>query len=333
MIIKPIILIVILSLSLVLQAQNNTQSKDKSSNKETKKLPDNIEAIHSKFSFAPFYVNEYSFISIDSRKYDRPAIYYKPNVIGSLGATVGIKNFSFSYAFNLPRPSLYGKTNFTQFILNFQKRIIGLSLYFLKYKGLYLKNPEDFGIHYSNQDYPIRPDIRLLSFGFKTHFVFTKSFSINAAFKQNERQKKTAGSFMIMFGDQFIKLTADSSLIVPSEQSYYEVADKVKDLNLNTFYVAPGAGYTFVFKHHISFTTILLTGVGFQMKFYKMGTDNKFGLRLPLHLSSRSALGYNGEKWFANLIYRIELNNIKFTDSKFTLFANAFRISLGYRIY
>jgi len=327
MILKTLAILLIF-FSFQLQAQNDTKNK-----KKENKTPKNIEAIDSKFSIAPFYVNEYSFISIDSRLSDREAIYYKPNVIGSIGAKIGIKKFSIAYAFKLPQPEKYGKTNLTNLVLNLQRRIFGISLYYIRYKGLFLKNPEDFDLKYTDETYPIRPDISLTTFGFQTHFVFTKSFSINAAFQQNERQKKTAGSFMIMFGDRFSKLLSDSSLIVPSEQEYYDIANNITRLNLNTIFIAPGAGYSFIFKHNISFTTILLTGIGFQMKFYNSGNSNKFGLRLPLHLSSKSALGYNGKTFFFNLIYQIELNNIKFTDSKFTLFSNAFKVSVGFRIY
>ena len=311
-------------------AQSDSSTKK---GKKQKKIPKNIEPINSKLSFAPFYVNEYSFLSVGSQNYESKDIYYKPNVRGSLGAKIGIKNINISYAFKLPQTSAYGRTQLTNLVFSFQKRIFGFSLYYIRYKGLYLKNPDDFDIKYDEGNYPIRPDLKLTTLGFQTHFIFTKSFSINAAFQQNERQKKTAGSFMIMLGDRFTKLEMDSSLIVESERNFYDETNNLNQLSLNTLKIAPGAGYSFIFKHNISFSTILLTGFGLQMKFYEISGKNKFGIRLPFYVSSKSALGYNGKHIFCNLIYNIELNNIKFSDSKFTLFANFFKLSLGFRIY
>lgn len=322
--------IILLFVSFLGNAQSNSSAKK---DKKQKKIPENIEPINSKFSFAPFYVNEYSFLSVGSQNHESEDIYYKPNIKGSLGAKVGIKNINISYAFKLPQTSTYGNTQLTNLVFNFQKRIFGFSLYYIRYKGLYLKNPDDFGIEYDDDNYPTRPDIKLTTLGFQTHFIFTKSFSINAAFQQNERQKKTAGSFMIMLGDRFTRLEMDSSLIVESERNLYDETNNLNNLSLNTLKIAPGVGYSFIFKHNISFSTILLTGFGFQMKFYQISEKNKFGLQLPFYVSSKSALGYNGKYVFCNLIYNIELNKIKFSDSKFTLFANFFKLSLGFRIY
>jgi len=320
-----VLLFVIISCQAFSQESSKTKKKD---------IPENIEPIHSKFSFSPFYVKEYSSLAINCRDYDnRATIYYKPNITGSIGAKIGIKNFTLSYAYGLPQDDKFGKTKLTNLILNYQRRVFGISLFYINYKGMYLANPEDFNIKYSENKYPTRLDIDLQTFGFNIQFAFNKNFSINAAFDQNERQKKTAGSFVFMFADRYTMLDADSSLIVPSEQQYYVRTKKVSDLSLNTLKVAPGAGYTFVLGHNISFTAIVLTGWGFQTKFYKLDGTSNIGIRLPFYINGKSALGYNGENIYVNLIYNVELNNIRFSDSDIALFANFLKISIGYRIY
>jgi hypothetical protein len=75
-----------------------------------------------------------------------------------------------------------------------------------------------------------------------------------------------------------------------------------------------------------------LTGWGLQSKFYELDGSKRIGARLPFYITGKSALGYNGKTIFVNLIYSLELNNIEFNDSKMRLFAQFFKISLGYRI-
>jgi hypothetical protein len=143
----------------------------------------NIEAINSKFSFAPIYVNEYSFFQIKSRKNeDAGEMKYKPNITGSVGAKMRIKNFSITYVYALPQSDIFGKTKSTNLVLNLQKRVFGLKLYWIHYRGLYIDTLDRF--RYYNEMYThgidsafiLRPDIELNNIGFQNYFVFLKVF-------------------------------------------------------------------------------------------------------------------------------------------------------------
>ena len=317
---KLLLYIFIISFSINLKAQKED------------KYP-NIEFINSKFSFSTYYVNNYSYLKLSSRlSDDSPPVYYMPNLRGGIGAKIKIKGFSFAYTFKLPQDNYYGNTDYFDLNFNFQKRVFGLSLYYTSYKGLYIKNPEEINYIYPKKNYPVRSDIKLTSFGFSTQFSFMKSFSINAAFEQTERQKKTAGSFIIMFSDRFSTLKSDSSIVPYSVINDYDRLPNINKLNINTFKIAPGAGYTFVLSKYFSITTMLYTGWGFQMKFYKLSGKQKFGVRLPFYVNSKNAIGYNGEDVFCRLVYNLELNDIKFTDSKITLFSTFLQFTLGFRL-
>ena len=210
------------------------QKKQKQSKKQ--KVPENIEIIESKFSFAPIYVNEYSYLYIKSRQNNNAkGMKYKPNIIGSVGAKVTINNFSISYVHALSQPKEFGETKATNLVFNFQKRVFGMQFYWTQYDGLYLDTLDRYGIfddmYKQGVDgaYIIRPDIKFNNIGFQTHFAFNKNYSVNAAFEQTERQKKTAGAFMMMFGANYmgVKNEKGNSLILPSEQEYFP---RVKDM-------------------------------------------------------------------------------------------------------
>ena len=115
-----------------------------------------------------------------------------------------------------------------------------MQLYWTQYKGLYLDTLDRFGIFDDmykqgvDDAYIIRPDVSFNNIGFETHFTVTKSYSINAAFEQTERQKKTAGSFLMLFGANYtgVKSEKGNSLILESQQEFFP---RTKDLyNLST---------------------------------------------------------------------------------------------------
>ncbi len=319
--------------------------------KKTKKLPENIEAIESKFSFAPIYVNEYSYLLIKSRQNDQAGqMKYKPNIIGSIGGKISIKNFTISYVRSLPQPEEFGKTESRNLVFNFQKRLFGMQFYWTQYKGLYLDTLDRYGIfddfHKQGVDdaYIIRPDVKFNNIGFETHFTMTKSFSINAAFEQTERQKKTAGSFLMLFGANYMGVKNDkgNSLILESEKEFFP---RTKDMyNLSTLSVkfAPGIGYSLIFKRYFSLSFIAVGGLSAQFKWYDLeaNTRTRFGPWLSVYYLAKLALGYNGKIFFANIIYSNSQDIIGFRSSytpyncttNYKFFREFFKVTAGFRI-
>lgn len=324
------IIITILLLMLFIINNNVVIAKDINKKKEKKKkLPHNIEAIDSKFMFKPNYSSQYTRLSIISRKVlNSNSLIYKPNVFGSIGFSASIKKIKFAYSFKLnPLNKNLGETDYKNINLGIQTRIVGLNFSFLRYKGFYLKNYTDFGF---SSNY-IRPDINIYSVGLTADFVMTKSFSINAAFSQNERQKKSAGSFMIMVGDKYSFFDSDSSIVIKQEVNNFDRLNYVRNTKSNTLLIAPGFGYSIIYKR-FNFTPILLAGIGAQFKLYNYVGFNSVSLRMPIYFLYRNALGYNGEKFFFNLIYSYDINNLKFSDSNIKLNVISWQLSVGFRI-
>ncbi len=325
----------------------NAQKKKK----KKKKLPENIEAIETKLSFAPIYVNEYSYLLIKSRQNDQAGqMKYKPNIIGSVGGKLSIKNFTISYVRALPQPEEFGKTESRNLVFNFQKRIFGMQFYWTQYKGLYLDTLDRYGIFDDmykqgvDDAYIIRPDVKFNNIGFETHFTVTKSYSINAAFEQTERQKKTAGSFLMLFGANYMGVKNDkgNSLILESQQEFFP---RTKDLyNLNTLSVkfAPGIGFSFIIKRYFSISFIAVGGLSTQFKWYDLegNTRTRFGPWLSVYYLGKIALGYNGKIFFTNIIYSNSQDIIGFRSSyspydcttNYKFFREFFKVTAGFRI-
>jgi len=337
-----IFLVIFVAFNVVAQKKKKTKKK---------KVPKNIELIESKFSIAPIYVNEYSYLLIKSRKHDDAGeMKYKPNIIGSVGGKITIKNFTISYVHALPQPEEFGKTKATNLVFNFQKRVFGMQFYWTHYDGLYLDTLDRYGIFDDmykqgvDSAYIIRPDVKFNNIGFQTHFVFNKSYSINAAFEQTERQKESAGAFMLLVGANYMGVnnTKGNSLILASEQEYFPRTKDLYNLGTVSIKVAPGLGYSLIFARYLSLSVVLLGGANFQFKWYDLEgySRTRFGPWMSFYYQGKVALGYNGKVLFANLVYSNTQDIIGFRKSyspydcatNFKFYREFFKVTAGFRI-
>lgn len=301
----------------------------------------------------PIYVNEYSYLNIKSRKYDdAQEMKYKPNIVGSVGGKITIKNFTLAYVHALPQPEEFGTTKATNLIFNLQRRTFGLQFFWIRYKGLYLDTLDRYGIFDDmykkgvDNAFVIRPDIKLNNIGFSTNFIVNQSFSLNAAFEQTERQKKSAGSFMFLMGANYnsIENNIGESLVLPSQQRYFPRTTDLYSLKSISFKVAPGIGYAFIIKKYFSLATTLQGGPNFQFKWFRIDTSNRthFSPWLSLYYGGRIAFGYNGKSFMFNLVYsrsqdiigfrKYFFNEIYDCKTNFKYYREFFKLSLGFRI-
>ena len=291
-----------------------------------------IEKIENKLTVSIRYIHRYSRLRITSRlNKDAAPVIYAPNVGGGIGASVKYKWLTLGYTFKLPRDEKYGNTKYTDITLDIRGRHFGLSFFYLQYRSLYIRNPDEVG-YLPAGEVPLRPDLKVTTLGFLSNYAIRKNFSVKAAFDQTERQKKSAGSFLLMMGDRFSGLKNDSSFIPLTLKEHFDKTNIISDIHTNTLTVAPGGGYTFVLSRYVSITSILYLGWGVQMRFYDQDNAKKFNVRMPFFLKSMSAIGYNGEKFFCRLVYDLERNDIRFTDSNFAFFSSYLQFTLGVRI-
>jgi len=288
----------------------------------------NIEKIKTKFSVTPFYSKEYSYLSIHNRDKSSSDILYYPNISGTFGAKIFYKFIGITLAFKLPKSTDYIDTKMFKIALNLTGNKLGFAIQYNKYKGLYLYNNDDFLV----SDKINSPEMSLSYFRISSQFIFSKKFSYKAAFKQSERQKESAGSFLILANNTFISLSNDASFIPLSEKNNYPNSYEINSIKSNTFNIALAYAYTYVISKYFSASTILAGGLGLHMKQYFSGNLPHFSTRLPWYLYSKSAIGYNGEHFFCNINYTYDYNNIRFSEIDINVIRNYLGFSLGYRI-
>lgn len=334
-------LILLVNVSAFAQKQD---PKDKSAKEEKKKkkkkeekIPENIEVFPKNYFIRPRFVYPEISVNTSNRLFGKGERFkYKPAVAGLIGLSVKIKKVYISIAIQLPPGEVlkrqYGVTKFRDINLNIQGRITLWGLYYRDYKGFYLKNYESYYPNWNKDSlgYPQSPSLRIVETGLNLAFVFNKNFSMNAAFVQGERQKKSAGSFLAGFSECYQRIEADTSFVPPTQGLLYPNLDKFNYGDFISSIAYLGYGYQFVFKK-FHFTPVGLIGSGLQIQNYKQTDDHHFRVNITTNATFKAQLGYNGDRFFANVIYITEFNTIPIKESKIRLFHNWLEFGTGIR--
>lgn len=310
--------------------------KKKEEPEKEKKLPENIEAFPKNFLIRPRYVYPKTWIDVKSRLFGSGDHFrYKSARPGMAGISIRIKKVAASFAMQLPETDInknkYGETKYTDINFNIQGRILAWGLFYRDYKGFYL---DDYKTFYPDREdslgYPKTHKLRVIESGLNLGFNFNKNFSMNAAFAQSERQKKSAGSFLMMFSERYQLIVADSNFVPTTQTDLYPNLTRLKVGNYFTTIIALGMGYQFVIGK-IHFTPVVLGGVGFQIQSYKQENRNYLRPGIPYYANAKAQVGYNGDHFFINAIYQTEFNTIPMKESRIRLFSNLFEVGVGFR--
>jgi hypothetical protein len=322
------------------KASSETSHKKEKAKKEKKEkpLPENIETYPKDYLIRPRFVYPEVTMNVTNRMFGKGEKFvYKPAMPGVVGLSLKIKKVYISAAIQLPiskqMEKVYGKTKFRDININIQGRILNWGLFYRDYKGFYLKTYEPYYPNWNKDSlgYPKSPGLRIVEGGINLGFNFNRNFSMNAAFAQGERQKKSAGSFLMGFTERYQRIEADTSFVPPTQGILYPNLDKLKYGNFTSTIIYLGMGYQFVIKKYIHFTTVAMAGAGFQFQSYVQTNKKRFWINYPTYAIFKSQLGYNGNHFFANLIYVTQFNTIPIKESRIRLFHNWIEFGTGVR--
>lgn len=262
-------------------------------------------------------------------------IVYRPNVNVRIGIAGFWKWFGLGLSIDNPfyktDRNAYGKTTTLDLRVNVFGRVIAGELFFQKYKGFYIISPERTdGTHY------IIPDMQTFSLGLSGYWIYnSKRFSIRAAFIQNERQKKSAGSLVIRPAFLYYRISSDQGIIPDSILHDYNIPI-TNQVTSGTFYslgLSPGYAYTLVFLKNFYLTAAVFPGVAAQ--FYSFSNEHKVysNFEFTFQLSGRFALGYNSDKWFLGGSFQTGFNELpdKLNNALFSYNIVQFRLWGGLR--
>lgn len=340
---KTIAFFLLMCCSMQLVSQTPAQTEPKQKKKKEKKvkkekpIPENIEVFPKNFLVRPRFVYPLVSLNVNSRLLGKGDKFrYKPAMPGVVGLSLKIKKVYISAAVQLPASKSlkekYGTTKFRNINININGRVAQWTLFYRDYKGFYLENYKDYfsGWNMDSLGYPKHEGLRIIEAGLNFGINFNKNFSLNAAFAQGERQKKSAGSFLMGISERYQRIETDTSFVPPTQGVYYPNLNKFVYGNFTSTIVSLGYGYQIVYKK-FHYTNILMAGPGWQIQSYRQTDKKRLWINVPTYASYKTQLGYNGDHFFANIIYAIEYNTIPIKESRIRLLHKWFEAGMGLR--
>ena len=264
-------------------------------------------------------------------------IIYRPNMNYNIGAGGSYKSFTLQGSIRIPGTyrdeTKYGKTIYTDLQLSMNQNKFGGYVYYNKYSGFYIAKPNNiFSEWEPSMPHPLRGDIQLTNLGGEAYFVFNDcKYSMIAACKLTERQKKNAGTSLLMYDISYLGLDADSSLIPSNQLSYYNT---MVGFTGGTFFFTNlllGYSYSFVLKKYFYITPNIFAGPGYVEKNLKTNAGSLKTKDMMVRENFRLRTGFNGNNFLAGLIfdgnaYQMPEKEIRFQSTVITI-----TIFAGYR--
>ena len=233
---------------------------------------------------------------------------YKPNQSTNLGFGVIYKWFGMDVDFYLPfmndDDDIYGKTKSLDLQSNVYLKKFLIDINFQSYNGYYASNPETYDPDFeaNGSQYTIHPNMNTINIGVSSLYIFNhKHFSYRAAFAFNERQVRSAGSFLAGAYVNLYTMNSDSSLVPHQYRSIAEPDSDFREVNYTSIGLSAGYAYTFIIFKKFFFSITIAFGLGVQtadrtesqdFPDYHKSITGAFG-------RGRTSIGYNGDKWYA----------------------------------
>ena len=260
---------------------------------------------------------------------------YLPNTTVNIGigATYKIVTVSLGYGLEfLKSDQLKGKTKYLDLQARIYPRKWVIDLFGQFYKGYYL-SPK--GLAATDRDsYYIRPDLKINLMGVAAYRLLNPSqFSYRAPFLQNEKQKRSAGTFLAGAELYYGVIAADSSL-VPTAISGLNSQNGVRAIRFFKMGAGAGYAYTFVVKKDFFLTGSLTGSLSFDYSRQNGGKGDGDKYSVSAGYIYRLIAGYDKNNWNINFSLVGNSLSIKASDvnDKYYINVGTHRVTLARRI-
>ncbi len=283
---------------------------------------DSIESFKDKVSVKTAIKSSSLDLSLEDGTQNGKAIDYNANTPLALGGAIYYKSFgisAFKGLFKNEDESDYGKTKYSDFQFFYFFRKFGSELYFQKYQGYYLNNPESYGYKTGDSNSK-RTDINAKNIGINAYYIFSDDYSFKAFMNQTERQKKWDWTFLIMGSYNYLKVNSSYSMIPDSEKIKYGDNADYRGGIYNIISAAPGFGITAPVSDFYISTAIFF---GFGKSLRESVVFTKF--------NSKIAAGYNGDNLFTGMTFSLDSLATENTMN-LTTFSLYIEFFCGYRL-
>ncbi len=261
------------------------------------------------------------------------ALTFRPNNAFTGGLGLYLFELGVEVTFALPvdqkKTALYGTSQAFDLQVNMLTKHWGADIFYQKYGGFYLTDPNNPVP--ANVPLPQRPDMVTENFGLNGIYFFNKKkFSFRSAYNFAERQRKSAGSFLLAGTLNSFHLQNDSTLYGKGYQPIFGVDSDIKEYRSTSFSVAPGYSYTLVFGNLFLNSSFSVGPALHFVEYLAQGVPNQVQ-KVNTFSDIRVALGYNGARFFSGVTFVSQSRNVKFNEVQFTSSSSTFRMLVGYR--
>lgn len=295
-----------------------------------------VERFKSLFSIRTFFLNNGFHYTItpqnnglfSEQQLNNARVNYYANIPPVTGVAVNINGIGLTYIFKFTNDysdtTKAIKSGYKQFQLNMYGRKFGLEVGYQDFSRFYFKYKGDESL---KKKY--NTEIRVYQFAVSGLFINNKKkFSYNAAFSQNQFQKKSAGSAITVIGFRYNEIKSPY-LIPDSVKKYFEYSDLYSNRNY-AFILQHGYAYNLV-KNHFYFANALFVGVGIQNQIYNYAKLEERKIGVPVSAKGKSSIGYNGKMFFGGVYANADFAQSQIKSLRTEQFQYTYGLFLGLR--
>ncbi|MBL6445454.1 DUF4421 family protein [Fulvivirga sp. 29W222] len=262
-----------------------------------------IQEFPDRFYLKPILTVRNMNMRVEDKQRDRQSVEYEPINNTYLGLGLYMFNLGLELSFRLPSSAedeeKYGETSAFDFQTNIYTKRWGADVAYQNYEGFYIKDPDEKFLEWkSDNPFIQREDLKIVNFQLNGFYMFNhEKFSYRSSYMQADKQKKSAGSFLLGTTFGIFKFSADSALMPASDQSPSTSEGHVIAGKFTTLGVLPGYAHNFVLK---DFYLNLSLSAGPANIWTRSTTTEKTenAVKIRPVIGGRVAIGYNSEKFF-----------------------------------
>jgi hypothetical protein len=239
-------------------------------------------------------------------------INYRPNNPYSFGAGLSYSWFSLDLAVKFPYLTKNyrkkGDTDIIRMRIAYNRPKIWVNAILQACRGFYIDNIESIEPEWfeQNENYPLRPDILNLSIYTSLYYSFNnKKITYQSSMGWEQRQKKSAGTFLLGGSVYANYLHADSSIVPFALQNQYSEDLHITELFNMNYGINFGYVHTFLFTKYLYLTLSIYPGIHIQSGYQINPLNGKKGIGGDLGsvTETHAILGYNTDKYFGGITF------------------------------
>jgi len=229
-----------------------------------------------------------------------PVKFYQPDVI-KFGVSVPIyRDLSIGYgkAVQTSDKSAKGEPKATDIFFRFTHHALSLDLYLSNQQGYYLFNPDEVKTARPANGYPLYPDMKTSLVALNVVWAFSpERFSLKAAFDQTERQKKSAGTLLLLGALNYGEVSNPSQIVPTDIQSSYPKLIGLQGWKEASASMGLGYAYNWVSAKNLYLMLMMGLRGGVQYRDFQKSTGNQYNLAVGSGYEGRIGFGYLGDSW------------------------------------